>query len=79
MLGGRDEPRSHCSSQIGMTKIMEIYKARNIYSRSYGLFREGLRSEGACVNSFIGCENRLFCDCAVLEGPRRSAGPKWVR
>ena len=28
------------SPQIGMTKIMEIYKARNIYSRSLGLFRD---------------------------------------
>ena len=33
-------PSLHCSSQIGMTKIMEIYKARNIYSRSYDLFRD---------------------------------------
>ena len=34
-----DEMGLHCSSQIGMTKIMEIYKARNIYGRSEGLFR----------------------------------------
>ena len=38
-LGRADEMGLHCSSQIGMTKIMEIYKAGNIYGRSEGLFR----------------------------------------
>ena len=50
----------HCSSQIGMTKIMEIYKAGNIYGRSEGLFRVGV----LFANYATGCENMRFCDCS---------------
>ena len=59
-LGRADEMGLHCSSQIGMTKIMEIYKAGNIYGRSEGLFRVGV----LFANSATGCENMRFCDCS---------------
>ena len=73
--GGRDEAAPwhwHCSSpQIGMTKIMEIYKARNIYRRSYVAFRVGDIRERLR-------ESNRWC-CAVSGAPRMSAGPKCAR